>query len=178
MELVWWAPAHAEERVRTIAAGEVLDHERLRTAGALVNGIALRGRRHATWCARLARPEGLAAAIVADVADTWIEPLRSQRSLLRPGDALVLARRLPEDAERILRVVFALDEEWEPGWKRLASRVEQLAIRPERLAERVDSAIRALDLQAMRGLAAEALALAPQTEKTRRARALLLEPLR
>jgi Nucleotidyltransferase domain len=178
VELVWWTSAYAENRIRAIASGEIVDHERLRAAEAIVNGLPLRGGRHADWCTRLAQyPEGLAAAIVEDVADAWIEPLGSQRSLLRDGDGLVLARRLTEDAERILRVVFALNEEWEPGWKRLAARVEPLAIKPERLAERIDASIRSLDLQAMRSLAAEVLALARPTGRTRRAHAVLREPL-
>jgi hypothetical protein len=178
VELVWWTPAYVEERVAGLAAGKFVDHQRLRTAEAIVDGIPLRGKRHADWCARLATyPAGLAAAIVDDVTDTWIEPLRSQSSLLRPGDSLMLAERLVDDAQRLLQVVFAVNETWEPGWKRLPARLEPLALQPERLAERLDAAIRALDLQAMRGLAAEALALAPQTEKTRRARDLLLEPL-
>ena len=178
VELVWWTTAYVEERVAGLAAGKFVDHQRLRTAEAIVNGIPLRGDRHAGWRARLASyPKGLAAAIVDEVADTWIEPVRSQTSLLRPGDSLMLAERLVGDAQRILQVVFALNETWEPGWKRLPARLEPLAVKPERLAERIDSAIRALDLPAMRTLAAEALALAPQTEKTRRARELLLEPL-
>jgi nucleotidyltransferase-like protein len=178
VELVWWTPAYVEDRVAGLAAGRFVDHQRLRTAEAIVNGIPLRGDRHVGWCARLASyPKGLAAAIVDDVADTWIEPVRSQTSLHRPGDSLVLAERLIDDAQRLLQVVFALNETWEPGWKRLPARLEPLTVKPERLAERIDAAIRALDLQAMRSLAAEALALAPQTEKTRRARELLLEPL-
>jgi predicted nucleotidyltransferase len=178
VELVWWTPSFAEERVRAIAAGEIVDHARLRTAEAILNGIPLRGERYAAWTARLSRyPEGLAARIVDDVTDDWVDWLDSQRTNLRPGDALALAERLIGDAHGILRVVFALNEEWEPGWKRLATRLEPLALKPERLAERIDDAIRALDLQAMRELAAETLELAPQTEKTRVARMRLLEPL-
>jgi predicted nucleotidyltransferase len=178
VELVWWTPAYAEERVRAIAAGEIVDHARLRTAEAIVNGIPLRGKRHAGWAARLAcYPDGLAARIVDDVADEWIDPISSQRSNFRAGDALVLAQAVVGTAEGVLRIVFALNEEWVPGWKRLADRVEPLAIKPERLAERIDAAVRTLDLQAMRTLAAETLALAPQTEKTRLAHERLLEPL-
>jgi len=178
IELVWWTADHAEERVRGIAAGEFVDHARLRTAEALVNGITLRGDRHAGWVEQLSRyPAGLAARIIDDVCADWTEPIRAQRSVLREGDALLLAQRLVQDAEGILRVVFALNEAWEPGWKRLARRVEPLAVKPDRLAERIDAAIRALDLQAMRSLAAEALALAPETPKLREARRLLLEPV-
>lgn len=178
VELIWWTPAYVEERVSGLAAGKLVDHQRLRTADAIVNGIPLRGDRHAEWCARLARfPEGLAAVIVDDAADTWIEPIRSQTSLFRPGDSLMLAERLVDDAKQILQIVFAVNETWPPGWKRLPARLEPLAVKPERLAERLDAALRSLDLQAMRGLAAEALDLAPETPKTRRARELLLQPL-
>lgn len=178
VELVVWTPAYAEERVRAIAAGEIVEHGRLRSAETIVNGIPLRGGRHAGWVARLARyPDGLAAAIVDDSALDWLDRANAYRALLREGDALVLAKRLVDDAQRILRVVYALNETWEPDWKRLAVGVAPLAVAPERLAERVDAAIRTLDLGAMRALAAEALALAPQTETTRRARELLLEPL-
>lgn len=178
VELVWWTPAYAEERVRAIAAGEIVDHARLRTAEAVVQGIALRGSRHADFCARLARyPHGLAARIVDDVTDDWVDWVDSQRSNLRDGDALMLAQAVVEAAEGILRIVFALNEEWEPGWKRLAARVEPLAVKPDRLAERIDAAIRTLDLQSMRALAAETLTLASPTEKTLLARERLLEPL-
>jgi predicted nucleotidyltransferase len=178
VELVWWTPAFVEERVRAIAAGEIIDHARLRTAEAIVNGIPLRGERHADWIARLAcYPEGLAARIVVDVTDDWIDWPRSQRTNLRVGDGLVLAQALVAAAEGILRVVFALNEEWDPGWKRLATRVESLDVRPERLAERIDAAIRTLDLQALRVLAAETVALAPQSARTRLARERLLESL-
>lgn len=178
VEFVWWTPAYVDERVRAIAAGEIVDHARLRTAEAIVNGIPLRGERHADLRRRLARyPDGLAVRIVDDVTDEWVDWVASQRTNLRPGDALVLAQALVDTAEGILRVVFALNEEWEPGWKRLAARVEPLEVKPDRLAERIDADIRALDLEAMRALAAETLALAPETAKTRRARGLLLEPL-
>lgn len=178
VELVWWTPAYVEERVCALAAGEIVDYARQKTAEAILNGIPLRGERHADWAARIAGyPQGLAARILADVANEWTDPVSAQRTYLRPGDALVLAQRLVEDAEAILRVVFALNEEWPPGWKRLADRVEPLAVQPERLAERIDAAIRALDLGAMRALAAETLALAPQTDKISLARERLSEQL-
>jgi hypothetical protein len=44
VELVWWTPEFAEERVRAIAAGEVVDHERLRSAEAIVNGFRCAAR--------------------------------------------------------------------------------------------------------------------------------------
>ena len=178
VELIWWPPAFAEERVARIAAAEIVDHARLRTAEALVNGICLRGDAHARWLAQLADyPDGLADKIVEDAAAAWTEPARSDRALRRPGDALMLAWRYLDGSEQILRIVFALNREWEPGWKRLAQRVDPLAVRPERLAERIDVLGRSLDLAALRVLAAETLALAPDLPTVQRARRMLEEPL-
>jgi hypothetical protein len=178
VELIWFSSDAVEERVAKIAAAEVVDHARLRTAEAIVNGVCLRGHAHARWCAQLASyPDGLAEKIVADAAATWAEPVRSDRALLRPGDALMLAWRYVDGTEQILRIVFALNREWEPGWKRLADRLAGLAVKPDRLAERIDAIGRAFDLAALRTLAAETLALAPDLPVVVRARRMLAEPL-
>lgn len=160
VELIWWPSPYVEERVAKIAAGEIVDHARLRTAEAIVNGIPLRGDGHARWAARLAAyPDGLAERIVEDAAATFPDTAAQLRSVERPGDAPALAAKVIEYAEDLLRIVFALNREWEPGWKRLAARLEPLPRKPDRLAERVDAAVRALDLESLRELADEALAL-------------------
>jgi len=160
IELIWWTPAYAEERVRALAAGEIVERARIKTAEAIVNGVSLRGDAHARWTAQLATyPEGLAEKIIADAAADFRDTDAQVRSVQRPGDALALAGKAIDYAEDILRIVFALNREWEPAWKRLASRLEPLERKPERLAERIDEAVRALDLEALRELAVETLAL-------------------
>jgi hypothetical protein len=159
VELIWWPRHYVDERVRAIAAGEIVDHARLRTAEAIVNGVALRGEGHAQWLAQLADyPDGLAEKIVADASATFRDTEAQVRGVQRPGDALVLAQKVCEYAEDVLRIVFARNRVWEPGWKRLPQRLEPLAVKPERLAERLDAAVRALDLAALHQLADEALA--------------------
>lgn len=159
VELIWWPAAYADERVRAMAAGEIVDHARLRTAEAIVNGIPLRGDGHARWTAQLAvYPDGLAEKIVADAAATFRDTDGQVRSVQRPGDALVLAQKVTEYAEDVLRLVFARNREWEPGWKRLPERLEPLSVQPRDLARRLDAAVRALDLAALADLAEEALA--------------------
>jgi predicted nucleotidyltransferase len=171
VELIWWPSSYVDERVRAIAAAEIVDHRRLRTAEALVNGEALRGTAHAGWRSRLLTyPDLLAPRIVADAAETWHEHPRSELTLMRDGDTLVLAQRLVEDAENVLRIVFAVNRAWQPGWKRAARAAEALPSRPERLAERIDGALRSLDLRAMRELVLDALALAPGVPAVVRAR--------
>lgn len=178
VELIWWPPSYVEERVAQIAAGEIIDHARLRSAEAIVNGICLRGNLHARWVEQLSDyPDGLADKIIADAAATWTEPVRAERALQRPGDALMLAWRYVDGTENLLRILFAINREWEPGWKRVAASVARLARKPDRLAERIDGVGRTLDLAALRELAAETLALAPDLPVVLRARRMLREPL-
>src|SRR5206468_9819916 len=42
VELIWWPRAYVEERIDDILSAAVFDHARVRTAEALVNGIAVR----------------------------------------------------------------------------------------------------------------------------------------
>jgi hypothetical protein len=166
-ELIWWTPAYVEERVRAIAAGEIVDRARIKAAEAIVNGVSLRGDGHARWAAQLATyPDGLAEKIVADAAADFRETDAQIQSVQRPGDSLALAGRVIDYAEALLRIVFALNREWEPGWKRLAARLEPLECKPEQLAERIDEAVRTFDLEALRELAAETLALGRLAERT------------
>ena len=172
VELIWWPRALVDERVARILAAEISEHQRLRTAEALVNGVALRGDGLAQWQERLrVYPEELAEAVIADAADVWNERPSTQLTLLRPGDSLVLAERLVEDAENVLRVVFALNRAWEPGWKHLGVRVDPLELKPVRLAERIDTALAALDLRGMNELVRDTLALAPDAPAVLEARA-------
>jgi predicted nucleotidyltransferase len=159
VELIWWPREFVEERVRAIAAGEIVDHARLRTAEAIVNGVPLRGDGHTRWKAQLAAyPDGLAEKIVADAAATFRDTDAQVRGVQRPGDALVLAQKVCEYAEDLLRIVFARNREWEPGWKRLPQRLESLSHKPDRFGARLDAAVRALDLAALGALAEEVLA--------------------
>jgi hypothetical protein len=160
VELIWWPSAFVEERVAGIATGEIVDRGRIKTAEAIVNGISLRGSGHARWAGRLAGyPDGLADKIIDDAEATFRDTEAQILSVQRPGDALALAGKVLDYAEDLLRIVFAVNREWEPGWKRLAARLEPLDRKPERLAARLDKAVRTSDLDALRQLAEEALAL-------------------
>jgi hypothetical protein len=160
-----------------ILAAEIVDHARLRTAEALANGLPLRTEGGlAAWQRRLAvYPPALADAIVEDAVEIWGgDPPETMLTLLRPGDRLALTEWLRDDTERVLRILHALNRAWEPGWKRLPAQVAALAVKPDRVVERIEEALlepdgrRALRLSAER--AADAVALAPATLSVARAR--------
>jgi hypothetical protein len=84
-----------------------------------------------------------------------------------------------EDAARVITIVYALNRVWEPTSKRLAARVEELSVKPERLAERLEEAFTELDppraALVMNELQLETVELAPSGPNVDRARRWLAE---
>jgi hypothetical protein len=177
IELVWWSHAHAEAAVDAVFAGDGST-----TADALANGVALRtSGLLAQWQERLRNyPDELAAARIEDAALTWggFAPA-GLLTLIRPGERLALVERMVDDAQRVVRIVFALNRVWQPTNKRLADRAATLAHKPERMAERIEQALSELDPRRaaliMTELQADTVALAPDGPNINRARTWLGE---
>jgi len=176
LELIWWPRAFAEEQVDALFEGEPTG-----TGDALAHGIALRtcGLLD-TWQARLgAYPEELALERVDNAALTWGGfAAAGLLTIVRPTERVALLERMLDDALRVLKIVYALNRVWPPTTKRLASRVESLAIKPERLAERIEQALTTCDLLLMTELQLDTALLAPDTPNIVRARAWLAEGAR
>jgi hypothetical protein len=77
--------------------------------------------------------------------------------------------------------VVALNRVWQPTGKRLADRVATLAVKPERLAERIEQALTEPDprraVLVLTELQADTVALAPDGPNVARARGWLAEAL-
>jgi predicted nucleotidyltransferase len=175
LELIAWTRARTEARLNGILAAEIVDHARIRTAEAVAHGAALRtAGRISEWQRQLSDyPEPLVEAIVLDAIGDWTEQTpRAIRALLRPGGRLGLVMRLVEDLENVLRIVFALNRSWEPDWKRLPDLVALLAVKPDRLADRIDEALAQSDILAARTLVRDVLELAPDLPRVLQARSL------
>jgi hypothetical protein len=180
IELIWWSRAYAEESVERLLGGEPSS-----AADALAHGAALRTEGLlARWQERLAvYPEELATRRVEDAALTWggFAP-EGLLTLIRPGERLALVERMLDDASRVVTIVYALNRVWQPTHKRLASRTAALAVRPDRLAERIEHALTEPDprraLLAMTELQADTVALAADTANVVRARRWLADGAR
>lgn len=171
IELIWWSREHAEASFET--AGD-----------ALVNGVALRtAGLLERWQARLADyPAELAAQRIEEAALTWggYAP-RGMLTVARPGERMALVERIVDDLSRVMRILYAVNRVWPPTHKRLAARAEQLAVKPDRLAERIEEALTDPDpiraLTVMTELQRETVALAPSGPNIDRARRWLAEVL-
>src|SRR3954468_22247322 len=147
IELVWWSRQHADSTVDAIHAGGPAS-----SAEAIANGIALRTTGSLSrWQARLDDyPDELAAAQIEAAALTWGgDAPAGMLTVARPGAGAApagrggrpaRAERMVDDASRVLQIVSALTRVWLPTSKRLAARLEPLAVKPERLAERLQDA--------------------------------------
>lgn len=172
LELIFLPRDYAESSIDALLAGEPSS-----AADALAHGVALRTTGLlAAWQGRLRNyPDDLAAARIEEAALRWggFTPA-GLLTLARPDDRLTLVEWLLDAALRVLTIVYALNRVWEPTTKRLAARVEPLAIKPERLAERIAEALTEPDprraLLTMTELQLEAVRLAPPGPNIDRAR--------
>jgi hypothetical protein len=178
LELVWWSRAQAESSVD----GFFESSDSSTGADAIANGVALRSSGSLSrWQARLSvYPEELARARIEDAALTWggFAPA-GLLTIARPGERFSRTERMLDDALRVVRIVFALNRVWQPTTKRLAERVASLAVKPARLAERIDEALSEPDprraLLVMTELQLETVMLAPEGPNVNRARTWLAE---
>jgi predicted nucleotidyltransferase len=168
------------ESIETIWQSRELAEERFAmpgTAEALASGVALRGGELlASWQARLADfPDELVAERCEQAAERWggWTP-RGLLTIVRDDTALARMEWLVESAQRVLQIVFALNHVQQPTAKRLAARVEPLAIKPEGLAERIEESLSEPDprraLLAMTELQLDTVRLAPSGPNVDRAR--------
>jgi hypothetical protein len=179
IELVWWPHNFAESTVAGLLAGPESS-----AADALANGLPLRTMGLLERWQELLReyPDELAAARIEDAALTWggYAP-EGLLTLTRPGERLVLVERMVDDATRVLRIVYALNRVWPPTTKRVAARVEGLALKPELLAERIEEALTEPDpfraLLVLNQLQLETVELAPSGLNVDRARVWLAQVL-
>jgi len=172
LELIWWSRNYAESCIDAMLRGDTSS-----AADAIANGMALRTcGLLARWQARLSDyPDDLAAARIEEAALTWggFAPA-GLLTLARPGEQLARIERMLDDASRVLRIVYALNRVWQPTHKRLAARAASLAVKPVRLAERIEEAFSESDprraLLGMTELQSETVALAPDGPNVNRAR--------
>jgi predicted nucleotidyltransferase len=169
VETIWWSRELAE---KLFASGG--------SAEALANGMALRtSGLIARWQEQLADyPDELVAERIEKAAERWggFAPA-GLLTIVRPDCVLARMEWLVDSAQRALAIVFALNRVHPPTAKRLAARVEPLALKPERLAERIEEALAERDprhaLLLMAELQLDTVRLAPSGPNVDRARTWL-----
>ena len=179
-ELIWWPRGYAEARVAEARAGA-----EGATADALYHGVPLRTRGLlSAWQEQLrVYPPEVAAVRIESAALRWggFAPA-GVLTLTREDDRVALQEWLIEGASRVLAIVFAVNGSWQPTTKRLTARLAPLAVKPDRLAERLMHALSIPDprdaLRSMTEIQLETVLLAPSGPNVDRAQVWLAEASR
>lgn len=168
IELVWWSRAHAE----TAFAG---------SGDAIVHAVPLRTAGHVgRWQAELATVP--VETICEEAALPWggFAP-EGILTIARPRETFSRLEWTVDGANRVLRIVYAVNGLWPPTAKRLAERSDDLSVKPEQLAERIEDALTERDperaLRVLTELQLDAVLLAPDGPNVLRAREWLARAL-
>lgn len=129
--------------VDAVLSGETAEHRRVALAHVLLHCRPLRteGALEEISARLRAYPETLVRRLVEDAVAGWEIPSPRLGAALR-GDRLPVQAFLLDDAQRVLRIVFALNRRWEPPrWKWLGYHASTLDVAPPRLAERITATL-------------------------------------
>lgn len=166
LEPGWQTLETLDRLLNQILEGRITDHARLILAEVVAHSVPVRtGGLLGRWQERLAHyPDIVQERLIAAAALRW-RPAPFRWALARRGERLALAQRLVWDVHNVLRVLFALNRQWEPDWKWTRQMSEPLAIKPERLSERIDEILSTPDagrsVEACHRLVLDTLALVP-----------------
>lgn len=143
IEVGWQRLDTHEKQLDAIISGAITAHGPLTLAWLIQHAISLRSvGLLARWRQKLVQyPETLSQRILAEATQYWFFPhfLAVRWALIRRGESLALLERLYQDTRNMLRVLFAINHQWEPDWKWLRRELEYLAIKPGNLLERIDT---------------------------------------
>lgn len=177
VEAGWQTIGSLEQSLRDILAGAVVDHARFVLAEIIENAVSLRTRGHlAAWQRELAHyPDNMQQRVIAAAVEDWSFPhiVAARWTAARRNDLHRLARLLVRDVDNVLRLIFALNRQWEPEWKWLEQHTAGLLIKPDRLVERIGEIFATSQpeqsVALCQWLIADALALVPRTHDVERA---------
>ena len=142
VEAGWRVIAAHEQDLANLVAGNVTAHMSLMLAWITIYAVPLRSEGAlARWQQQLTYyPETLPQKIIDGVNEYWTQPqgFAIRWALLKRGEPMALTNRLLADIWLLLRILFAINHEWEPDWKWLRSESQRLTIKPDRLVERIN----------------------------------------
>lgn len=143
IEAGWQVISQHDQWLRQIVAGQILEHSLLILAEMTNTAQPVRSQGWlAHWQQALAHyPELLQARLVKDALEPWRFPnlLAARWACAAREDSLALTERLVRDVHGILRILFALNRQWEPEWKWLKDITPSLSLQPKSLLERLEA---------------------------------------
>ncbi len=174
-EAGWQQKSMIALELEKILTAEVYSHEKLLLASMLQQATGMLGSDCLKeWqIALTSYPQVVQEAVILDALQPWTKDLGLQvrRVLAERDDRIPLLERIIADMHRVLRILFALNRQWEPDWKWIPRIAEELTVRPPDLAQRINTIVCLQDPEASVrdcfALIRDTLALLPEEWQTR-----------
>jgi hypothetical protein len=151
LEANWQMTKDREELVQAVLAGKNTNRVHLAQAWNVVHAVPLRSTGIWEKCQRLLSryPDVVQERVIASASEFWTFPHRVEVlwTLARRHELLGLTTWLMADVSDALRILFAVNRQWEMDWKHLQAACETLATKPDRLIDRINHVFSAVQLE-------------------------------
>lgn len=141
-ELNWCTISSRTEKLRATLAGETIERSSIGQVWNVVTAMPLRTQGLiGYWQQRVADyPDIVQARLIASSSAFWRFPHHIEMlwTLARRGELLGLDEWLFADLEDGLRILFAINRQWEPDWKNLRAASRLLSQTPDQLIDRIN----------------------------------------
>ncbi|GLC30377.1 DUF4037 domain-containing protein [Clostridium omnivorum] len=142
VEAGWQTYSAMESNINDILKLKYCTHDRLLLASSLKDAKTLKDKGIITEIKKKMDiyPEGLEQKIILNTIEPWTVELalKVRKSLARRDDRIPLVQTMVFDIQRIIRILFALNKQWEADWKWTRYTFDNLAIKPPRLNDRIN----------------------------------------
>jgi len=151
LEAGWRELTRKEKLVQSVVTGQDTSRASLLEVGNIVHAIPVRtSGAFKSWQERLSSyPDAVREGVIIAASAFWRFPHRVEMLwiLARRQEVLGLTTWLLADVSDALRILFALNRQWETDWKHLRKASSWLAIQPDNLTERVVQVFSARSLE-------------------------------
>ncbi|EJO5346683.1 DUF4037 domain-containing protein [Clostridium botulinum] len=145
IEAGWQTVSRMKNNINSIIEGKVSTHDKLILASTFRDAIFIRNNGILSDLQGQLKfyPEGLSEDIITNTIMPWTIDLaiESRKMLAKRQDKIPLLQRMILDVQRCLRILYAINKQWEPDWKWTKHIISNLNIKPENLEGRIDSII-------------------------------------
>ncbi|MBW9159109.1 DUF4037 domain-containing protein [Clostridium tagluense] len=145
IESGWQTISNMKNNINSIIEGKVITHDKLILASVLKDAIFIRGNGILSDLQGQLNlyPKELQKDIIANTIEPWTMGLAIdvRKMLSKREDKIPFLQRMIPDVQKILRILYAINRQWEPDWKWTKYIISNLEIKPENLKERIDSII-------------------------------------
>lgn len=145
IESGWQTISSMKNNINSIIEGKIITHDKLILASVLKDAIFIRddGILSDLQGQLNLYPEELQKDIIANTIEPWTMGLAIavRKMLSKRDDKIPFLQRMIPDIQRILRILYAINSQWEPDWKWTKNIISNLDIKPQNLEERIDSII-------------------------------------